>query len=178
MTRVRSTGQQGYRKIAPLRVILELTEIIWIDRSRPGGVSEFFREAMEDVNQKPLVVYPEGTMTGGDMLLKFHRGAFLTKLPIQPVAVRFWQTLVPKGWNTYAYSNPNALEYFWGLVAMPWSVITVDYLPIMIPGEDESVEALALRAQLTLANYLKVRAVDRSSDELFRKKTPPKAKPE
>jgi 1-acyl-sn-glycerol-3-phosphate acyltransferase len=172
MVRVRSSGKNDYRAFTPLRIILELSEIIWIDRTQNRGVADLIRESMEDPKQKPMIVYPEGTMTGGDVLLKFHRGAFLTKLPVQPVAVRFWQSFVPKGWNTYAYSNPNALEYFWGLLAMPWSIITVDYLPLIFPGENETVDELTLRSQLTLANWLKVKAVDRSSDELFRKRAP------
>jgi hypothetical protein len=51
------------------------------------------------------------------------------------------------------------------------SVITLDYLPLIFPGANESVDELTLRSQLILANHLNAKAVDRSSDELSRRKS-------
>jgi 1-acyl-sn-glycerol-3-phosphate acyltransferase len=154
----------------PLRIILELSQIIWIDWSVAGGVSALFARAMDELTKRLLVAFPEGTMTNEDSILKFHRGSFLTKHPIQPLALRYWQSFVPKGWNINAYIEPNFLKYLFGLLAMPWSIVTLDVLPVIIPGEDETPDQLAVRTQLAIANHLKVKAIDRSSDELFRKK--------
>jgi 1-acyl-sn-glycerol-3-phosphate acyltransferase len=124
-------------------------------------------ESIDDLTKKPLVIYPEGTMTNGTLLLKFRTGAFLTKQPIQAFAVRYWQTLVPKGWNTNAYTEPNFLLYFFGLLSLPPSVVTVELLPVIYPKEGETPDQLATRVQLAVANALKVKAVTRSSSHVF-----------
>jgi 1-acyl-sn-glycerol-3-phosphate acyltransferase len=162
----------------PLRIILELSQIIWIDRSVTGGVSALFAKSMDEVGKRPLMVFAEGTMTNGDSILKFRRGAFLTKHPIQPLALRYWQSFVPTGWNTNAYIEPNFLKYLFGLLAMPWSLVTLDVLPVIIPGEDETPDQLAVRTQLAIANHLKVKAINRSSDELFKKRREQVRRPE
>jgi hypothetical protein len=57
--------------------------------------------------------------------------------------------------------------YAFGLLAMPPSIVTIELLPLIYPGEDETPEALAIRVQLAIANALKVKAVSRSSSEIF-----------
>jgi hypothetical protein len=115
-------------------------------------------------------------MTNGESILKFHTGGFLTKQPVQPFTIRYWQSFVPKGWNTNAYTEPNFLLYAFGLLAMPWSVVTIDLLPVIYPGENETPEELATRAQLAIANSLMVKAVNRSSSEIFARRREAKAK--
>jgi hypothetical protein len=64
-------------------------------------------------------------------------------------------------------------------MAMPFpSVISVDLLPAVEPLEGESPREFADRVQLIIANHLKVKAIDRSSDEIFRKPRNEKAKSE
>jgi hypothetical protein len=57
--------------------------------------------------------------------------------------------------------------YAFGLLAMPPSIVTIELLPLIYPGENETPEQLATRVQLAIANSLKVKAVSRSSSEIF-----------
>jgi 1-acyl-sn-glycerol-3-phosphate acyltransferase len=163
----RGSGKNDYSKITILRLFFETTDCIWIDRTKRGGVSQQFKDSINDPKKMPLVVFPEGTMTNGNVILKFHTGGFLTKKPIQPFTIRYWQSFVRKGWNTNAYTEPNFLLYAFGLLALPPSVVTIKLLPLIYPEDDESPEQLATRVQLTIANDLKVKAVSRSSSEIF-----------
>jgi 1-acyl-sn-glycerol-3-phosphate acyltransferase len=163
----RSSGKNDYSKVTIFRLFFGITDCIWIDRTTRGGVSQQFKDSINDPTKRPLVVFPEGTMTNGNVLLKFHTGAFLTKKPIQPFTIRYWQTFVRKGWNTNAYTEPNFLLYAFGLLALPPSIVTVKLLPVIYPKDDESPEELATRVQLAIANDLKVKAVSRSSSEIF-----------
>jgi 1-acyl-sn-glycerol-3-phosphate acyltransferase len=174
--RVRSSGKDDYRKIAPLRLFFEIGDIIWIDRSKNTGVAQLFAESINDFSKRPLMVFPEGTMTNGECLLKFRTGGFLTKHPIQPFTIRYWQSLVPKGWNTNAYTEPNFFLYAFGLLSMPPSIATIELLPLIYPGEDETPDQVATRAQLAVANALKVKATNRSSSEIFARKRPAREK--
>jgi 1-acyl-sn-glycerol-3-phosphate acyltransferase len=165
----RGSGKQEYRKYF-FHHILDLADPIWIDRSASTGVSQKLVESANDFKQPPVLIYPEATLNNGDVILKFHTGAFLTQYPVQMVCVRYWQAFVPQGWNSYAYTSPNFLKYLWGMVSMPFVIVTADILPAIHPNEGESVHDFATRAQLMMANYMKVKAVDRSSDELFKPK--------
>jgi 1-acyl-sn-glycerol-3-phosphate acyltransferase len=156
-----------------MRYIFDLAQTIAINRSEASGTAERFKEAADDLsNPLPLGVFAEGTMTNGDVLLKFHTGAFLTDHPVQPVAIRYWQPFVPKGWNSWAYLTHYPLRYVWCLLSLPLNIITCDVLPVMRKGPGETPPDFAKRAQLALANHLKVKAVTRSSHELFRGKGP------
>lgn len=162
-----------------LRLLLECVDPIYIDRSKSTGASKQIIEHADNFNKPPVLIYPEATLNNGDVILKFHRGAFLTPYKVQPMCIRYWQPLVPKGWNTYAWTTPNIGKYLWGLVSMPFSVITVDLLPSIcmeVEGKGD-IDTFTEKAQLIMANHMKVKAVTRSSDEIFRHIRPKQAKP-
>ncbi|OHS98446.1 Acyltransferase family protein [Tritrichomonas foetus] len=155
--------------------ILECVDPIFVDRSKSTGVSQQIIDHADNFNRPPVLIFPEGTLNNGDVLLKFHRGAFLTPYKVQPFCIRYWQPLVPKGWNTYAWTTNSIVEYIWGLVSMPpFSIIEVDALPSITMGNEGKgdIETCTLKAQLIMANHMKVKAVDRSSDEIFKHKKP------
>lgn len=160
----------SYNKIT--RYIYECCDPIYVDRKVAKGATKYIIERANDDKRIPILIYPEGTLTNGECLLKFHRGAFLTENKVQPIAVRYWQPLVPKGWNTYAWVEPNTIKHFLCLFSMPFSFVNVEYLsPIQLNKEGNgNVEEFTKYAQLILANKLKVKAINKSSDLIFRTK--------
>ena len=62
---------------------------------------------------------------------------------------------------------------------MPFSVISVDLLPpICMQDEGKGdIDTFTEKAQLIMANHMKVKAVTRSSDEIFRHLRPKHEKP-
>ena len=45
--------------------------------------------AHPEAEQRPMLLFPEGTTTSGRCLLPFKTGAFLAGLPVQPVILRY-----------------------------------------------------------------------------------------
>lgn len=160
----------SYNKIT--QFVYESSDPIYVDRKTAKGATKYIIDRVNDENRTPVLIYPEGTLTNGECLLKFHRGAFLTEKKVQPISVRYWQPLVPKDWNTYAWVEPNIIKHFLCLFSMPFSFVTIEYLsPIQLNKEGNgNIEEFTKYAQLLLANNLKVKAINKSSDLIFKKK--------
>uniref|UniRef100_A0A8R1DIU3 CUE domain-containing protein n=1 Tax=Caenorhabditis japonica TaxID=281687 RepID=A0A8R1DIU3_CAEJA len=105
--------------------------------------------------QMPLLAFPEGVITSGEKaLLKFNTWSFEIAPVVQPVAVRVWR---PNPWKV-AVSVLGAtwwidLFYFF---ALPFTVISVEYLPIMERNEEESLEEFTGRVAEQIAGNLKI----------------------
>eukprot|EP00298_Acanthocystis_sp_HF-20_P013522 c20393_g1_i1.p1 GENE.c20393_g1_i1~~c20393_g1_i1.p1 ORF type:complete len:230 (+),score=89.62 c20393_g1_i1:51-740(+) len=55
------------------------------------GISELISERQKSFKKgyQPLVIFPEGTTTNGNYLLKFKTGAFRSGLAVQPILIRY-----------------------------------------------------------------------------------------
>jgi 1-acyl-sn-glycerol-3-phosphate acyltransferase len=69
---------------------------------RHCGNTKGIIDRADDSSQFPVLLFPEEAQTNGDVLLKFHKTAFLTPYKVQPMLIRYWMWLVPRGWNTIA----------------------------------------------------------------------------
>ena len=158
-------------EIGFMKHVFENVTPVYVDRSVQSGASKLIAEHMLRQDTLPILIYPEGTITNGDILLDFHHSAFLTEKKVQPITVRYWMFLVPKGWNSYAWTTKNTIEHFFLLFSMPPSIISIHVLPAIsrdVEGEGD-IKKFAKKAQLMMANDLKVRACLRNSNEIFRK---------
>jgi len=154
-----------------LQYIFQNVDPVFVDRSVPSGGSKKIIEHANDPNLFPVLIYPEGTITNGDILLDFHHSAFLTEHKVQPMTVRYWMPMVPKHWNTYAWTTQPFHLYLWMMFSMPPTFLNVHILPSItkaVEGKGDST-IFAKQAQLIIANDLKVRACTRNSNEIFRK---------
>ena len=84
-------------------------------------------------NFPQLLVFPEGTTSRYDTLLRFKPGAFDFELPVQPVILH-WR------WNFYdpSCTAMTNLKY-WSLqmLCQFYHYVEVEYLPTMVPDENE-----------------------------------------
>lgn len=151
-------------------LIYENCDPIYVDRSKSTGVTHYIIERANDTTKAPILIFPEAVTTNANYMMKFHRGAFVTDKKVQPICLRYYQLFVPKGWNTYAWPEPDMLSHILRLLTMPFSWITIDVLPTMTLKDDANgnVDEFALKAQLIMANHLKLKAINRSSDEIYR----------
>ena len=82
-------------------------------------------------NPTPIIIYPEGTTTSGEHLLKFKRGAFNALLPLKPVMVK------GNGDPNYHVGCGNSdvmINYMRGFTKLFYVVEYIE-LPIMRPTE-------------------------------------------
>ncbi|KAH0792864.1 Acyltransferase family protein [Histomonas meleagridis] len=153
-------------------LIYENNDPIYVDRKVSTGASKYIIERAKDHARPPVLIFPEAATSRAEYILKFHRGAFITDEKVQPICMRHWQMFVPKGWNSYAWPEPGMIGHILRLLTMPFSIITIEFLPaITLKKEGKgSVEEFAKYAQLLIANHLKVKAIDNSSDDHFKLK--------
>lgn len=72
--------------------MLTIPKMIAIDRKSPRAMAHILSEAKQKLAQnRPIMIFPEGTRSRGDKLLKFHKGAdvLATKLglKVQPIVI-------------------------------------------------------------------------------------------
>lgn len=154
-----------------LKYMLDVVDPIYVRRDQPGGRTKLIIDQANNSEMNPVLIFPEGTLTNGDITLKYHKGAFLTDKKVQPILLTYHMPLVPKGWNSYAWTVNNTLAYIWECCCMPFNILTIDILPAMTVNDaDGTPEGFAKKAQLIVSNHFGTKATTRSSDEIFRKR--------
>jgi hypothetical protein len=150
-----------------LKHILEIVNPVYVEAGQGSRTKEIIDRA-DDSSQFPVLLFPEEVRTNGEVLLQFHRNAFLTPYKVQPMLIRYWLPFVPKGWNTIACVNQSFLSFLWQLISLPAVIIEVDALQsISMEAEGKAdIDTFTRNAQIILANRLKIRAISRTSEEI------------
>jgi len=92
-------------------------------------------ERLTDPEAPRMLIFPEGTTTNGQSLLPFKRGAFLAKMPVQPVLLKFEYDNFSPAWETIT----PAVSL--GLMSVQWvNTLKVEYLPVYHPSEEEKAD--------------------------------------
>lgn len=154
---------------AAIRLLMEIVDPVYVNRSVHTGASKLVIERANNFKENPVLIFPEATMNNGDHLLKFHRGAFLTNQKVQPFCIRYWQPLVPHGWNQYAWTEATLPIYLFEVLSMPFTFVSVDILDSItldVEGKGD-INTFTTYAQLYMANHLGVKAITHSSNEIF-----------
>lgn len=113
------------------------------DSSHRSQAAKQIAGAMADQSTPPVLIFPEGCASDGTALLRFRLGAFTPLLPVQPVTLRYTNALgLDFCWVSGGQSQFALL--FW-MLASPWSVAHVTYLPVMGPSDEEVQQALSAR---------------------------------
>ena len=89
-----------------------------------------------------MLVFPEGTTTNGNILLKFRDGAFLSGAPIQPVAIHWGNTYNTVTW-TYT-QNLTAVSLALLTLSTPVTSLTITFLPTIKPSNHEYDDPAAI----------------------------------
>lgn len=82
-----------------------------------------------------VAIFPEGTTTNGDYLLKFRTGAFIAGTPVLPVLIRY-----SYDWFSPSYESIKTSTYVMGLIMQFRSKVAYHRLPIYRPSDDEKAD--------------------------------------
>ncbi|XP_012869765.1 PREDICTED: lysophospholipid acyltransferase LPCAT4 [Dipodomys ordii] len=85
--------------------------------------------------QTSVLFFPEGTCSNKKALLKFKPGAFIAGVPVQPVLIRYPNSVDTTSW---AWRGPGVLKVLWLTAAQPCSFVDVEFLPVYQPSPEES----------------------------------------
>lgn len=164
-------AKKEFASIGVLRTLIDCIHPLYVDRTKSCGATQQIKNHAENPNEWPLMIFPEGTIAGGDIMLRFHRGGFLTNCQLQPVVLRLITPLLPKRWNSHLWVGDSGLGLLWQMLSMPFTICWIKWMTPIVAGEEKGdPEQFAERTQLLMANELGVKAVDIGSDRLFHQK--------
>jgi 1-acyl-sn-glycerol-3-phosphate acyltransferase len=164
-------AKKEFASIGVLRTLIDCLHPLYVDRTKSCGATGQIKNHAKNSDEWPLMIYPEGTIAGGDFMLRFHRGGFLTNCQLQPVVLRLITPLLPKRWNSHLWADQSGLGLLWQMLSMPFTICWIKWMKPIAGGEEQvDAEQFAERTQLLMANELGVKAVDIGSDSLFHQK--------
>ncbi|KAM0947619.1 putative plasmalogen synthase [Dioscorea sansibarensis] len=97
-----------------------------------GIVTQRIIEAHQNKLSPRMLLFPEGTTTNGDFLLPFKTGAFLAKVPVLPVIVRYPYSRFSPAWDTIS-----GVRHIFLLLCQFVNYMEVVHLPTYYPSEEE-----------------------------------------
>ncbi|MQL82775.1 hypothetical protein Taro_015237 [Colocasia esculenta] len=97
-----------------------------------GVIVERVQDAHQNKHSPMMLLFPEGTTTNGDFLLPFKTGAFLAKVPILPVILRYpYQRFSP------AWDSISGVRHVVFLLCQFVNHLEVIHLPAYYPSQQE-----------------------------------------
>nr|XP_035938471.1 lysophospholipid acyltransferase LPCAT4 isoform X2 [Halichoerus grypus] len=119
--------------------LLRFNQAILVSRHDPASrrrvVEEVRRRATSGGKWPQVLFFPEGTCSNKKALLKFKPGAFIAGVPVQPVLIRYPNSLDTTSW---AWRGPGVLKVLWLTASQPCSIVDVEFLPVYHPSPEES----------------------------------------
>ncbi|XP_021100163.1 lysophospholipid acyltransferase LPCAT4 isoform X2 [Heterocephalus glaber] len=119
--------------------LLRFNQAILVSRNDPASrrrvVEEVRRRATSGGKWPQVLFFPEGTCSNKKALLKFKPGAFIAGVPVQPVLIRYPNSLDTTSW---AWRGPGVLKVLWLTASQPCSIVDVEFLPVYQPSPEES----------------------------------------
>ncbi|KAK0576772.1 hypothetical protein LWI29_023058 [Acer saccharum] len=97
-----------------------------------GIVTDRIKEAHQDKSAPLMMLFPEGTTTNGDFLLPFKTGAFLARVPVLPVILRYPYKRFSPAWDSIAGARHILL-----LLCQFVNHMEVTRLPVYNPSQQE-----------------------------------------
>lgn len=167
----RILGKKELLNIPIMREVSEVFEGVAVDRERSSGVSQLLTSCAAKTDAPPFLIFPEGASTSGDYMLRFHTGAFLSDLPVQPVAVRYtlWGTTRELSHISFFHHSAWMMLVFLGIPGITMHIKLLEPMSLKTAGMDESPRKLADQVSLAIGNELGVRVISLSSGSIYKK---------
>jgi 1-acyl-sn-glycerol-3-phosphate acyltransferase len=145
-----------------------------VDRTKSCGLTKELIANALDTSRPKIMILPEGASTSGDYMLRFHLGAFLTDLPVQPVTLRYtlWGTSRKISNISFFHNYKNHILAF---LSIPFITLDFTFLePMNIKSDGENdPRKFADNVSLRIANTLGVRLLSLGTSVIYKKKEPP-----
>ncbi|KAM5138502.1 lysophosphatidylcholine acyltransferase 2 isoform 1-T1 [Mantella aurantiaca] len=102
--------------------------------SRKNTLNEITKRTTSQGEWPQVLIFPEGTCTNRSCLISFKPGAFYPKVPVQPIILRYQNTLDTVTWTWQGYSAAKLLLM---TVCQFCTNVEVEFLPVYVPSEEE-----------------------------------------
>ncbi|XP_068163781.1 lysophospholipid acyltransferase LPCAT4 isoform X2 [Antennarius striatus] len=150
-------------RLPVIGALLEFNQAVLVSRKDPESRKKTVTQVTERLTSNgywpQMLMFPEGTTTNGSVLIKFKPGAFLAGVPVQPVVLHYPNELDTIRWT---YKGTTWLESLWHTTTQPYTNMTVEFLPVYNPSEEEKKDPnlYANNVQKLMAKALGIPATD------------------
>ncbi|VDM48613.1 unnamed protein product [Toxocara canis] len=138
------------------RALSRASAHIWFDRSEARDralVTAKMREHVDDPNNLPILIFPEGTCINNTSVMMFKKGSFEVGPTIYPIAMKYDSRFGDAFWNS---SRQGWFEYIMHMMTS-WAIIChVWYLPPMtrLPNEEATDFANRVKKEIAVCGGL------------------------
>ncbi|XP_076334371.1 lysophosphatidylcholine acyltransferase isoform X2 [Tachypleus tridentatus] len=149
--------------------LINFTQPVYVTRNNPLSrkhtIDEIKKRAYSDGEWDQIVIFPEGTCTNRSCLISFKSGAFYPGVPVQPVCIKYPNTL---DFATWTWNGPGALKLLWLSLCQFQNYCEIEYLPVYQPNdkEKENPRLYADNVRLVMARALDLPVSCYSFDDL------------
>lgn len=164
----------------PLGPLFKACQMIMVDREDKNSKATSARKLRERVEanspwRRQLGLAPEGTCTNRSSLIQFAKGAFEPGVPVQPVALHWDCPTFDPAWTAGAH---NRALIVLRCLAQPFQGVTLEFLPVYKPSEEEKNDAIlyANNVRNAMAKVLKVPVSEHAYADMFLAKATAKKK--
>ncbi|XP_054245614.1 lysophosphatidylcholine acyltransferase 2 [Indicator indicator] len=132
--------------------------------SRKNTVTEITKRALSRGQWPQILIFPEGTCTNRSCLITFKQGAFVPRVPVQPVLLRYPNKLDTVTWTWQGYSLKELCVM---TLCQLFTRVEVEFLPVHVPTEEEKNDPIlfANRVRQTMATALNVPVTDHTFED-------------
>ncbi|XP_069848419.1 lysophosphatidylcholine acyltransferase 2 [Dipodomys merriami] len=132
--------------------------------SRKNTINEIIKRATSGGEWPQILVFPEGTCTNRSCLITFKPGAFIPGVPVQPILLRYPNTLdtVTWTWQGFTFLQLCVLTF-----CQPFTKVEVEFMPVQVPNDEEKKDPVlfASRVRSLMADVLGVPVTDHTYED-------------
>ncbi|KAF5401585.1 Lysophosphatidylcholine acyltransferase 2 [Paragonimus heterotremus] len=151
--------------------LIKVLQPILVDRedrsSRKRTVEAICSRAKSKEDWPQLLIFPEGTCANRSCLVSFRQGAFQPGVPVQPVLLRWPNTVDSSSW---VWEGPSVWKLLWMTFTQFNTRFEIEFLPVYVPSEEERMDAhlYANNVRRKMAEALRVPTCDLLYDDFCR----------
>jgi 1-acyl-sn-glycerol-3-phosphate acyltransferase len=156
-------------KLPCIRDVWSVFDGIPVDRTRSTGMTKILLEYASEANLPMIQLFPEGATTNGDYMLRFHLGAFLSDLLIQPATIRYtlWGTSRAIASVSWFHNYPRQLIAFFAIPALTVDIHFLETVSLK-SFQETQVRDFADHVSLMIGNVLKIPVYDMTSSAIYK----------
>ncbi|XP_040571759.1 lysophosphatidylcholine acyltransferase 2B [Lepeophtheirus salmonis] len=151
---------------------IRMTESIFVTREAANSRQQTMQEIIYRVKNPAwpkLALFPEGSTSNRKALMPFKKGAFVAGAPIQPVIIRYPNTVDTVTW-TWDQSH-GTKTVVWLTLSQIYTKVIVEFLPIYYPSSSEQKDPILFgnNVRQVMADALNIPVCQDSFEEVKRK---------
>ncbi|XP_069863386.1 lysophosphatidylcholine acyltransferase 2B-like [Dipodomys merriami] len=132
--------------------------------SRKNTRNEILKRVTSHEKWPQILIFPEGVCTNRSCLVTFKLGAFSPGVPVQPVLLRYPNTLDTVTWTWQGFTGLQACVL---TLSQPFTRVEVEFMPVHVPSAEERRDPLlfANAVRVKMANALGVPVTDHTFED-------------